>query len=61
MTGNELRRYYKIDRNQLPKRVKFYNDLNELLFEETYEVEVNWQERLRTNKERIYTELGMYF
>jgi len=41
----------------LPKRTKFYSNLQELLFDESYEIEVNWQERLRTNKERISQEL----
>eukprot|EP01084_Bolivina_argentea_P316077 547803_1 len=41
----------------LPIRTKFYNSLEELLYDESYQIEVNWPVRLRTNKERIYQEL----
>eukprot|EP01084_Bolivina_argentea_P057019 104253_1 len=48
---------YSLLQKHLPIRTKFYNSLQELLFDESYTIEVNWQERLRTNKERIYQEL----
>jgi len=42
---------------QLPRRTKFYANNRELLFDDSYPVEVDWTDRLRTNKERIYQEL----
>jgi len=48
---------WALSEEQLPKRTKFYADNKELLFDDTYPVDVNWCERLRTNKERIYQEL----
>merc|ERR1719334_1778437 len=46
-----------LSREHLPIRTKFYTDVKELLFDDSYPIEVNWSERLRTNKERIYQEL----
>merc|ERR1719334_226913 len=46
-----------LNEEHLPKRTKFYTDVKELLFDDSYPIEVNWSERLRTNKERIYQEL----
>lgn len=56
---NELKEKWLLEeeKEHLPERTKFYKELQELLFDETYEIEVNWPERLRTNKERIYQEL----
>eukprot|EP00485_Elphidium_margaritaceum_P017368 CAMPEP_0202726586 /NCGR_PEP_ID=MMETSP1385-20130828/184684_1 /ASSEMBLY_ACC=CAM_ASM_000861 /TAXON_ID=933848 /ORGANISM="Elphidium margaritaceum" /LENGTH=674 /DNA_ID=CAMNT_0049392809 /DNA_START=81 /DNA_END=2105 /DNA_ORIENTATION=+ len=42
----------------LPKRTRFFNDLSELLYDDSYSIEVNWEERLTTNKDRISRILG---
>eukprot|EP01084_Bolivina_argentea_P076666 138975_1 len=37
----------------LPKRTKFHQRLEEFLFDESYQIEVNWEERILCNKDRI--------
>jgi len=57
VSRSELQRKWRLRDVYVPQRTKFYSSLHELLFDDTYEIEVNWPERLRTNKERIYQEL----
>eukprot|EP01084_Bolivina_argentea_P208453 355392_1 len=42
----------------LPQRTKFCTTLSQLLYDETYAIEVNWEERLTTNKDRLCRVLG---
>merc|ERR1719216_788726 len=42
----------------LPKRTKFHEGLNDMLFDDTYQIEVNWEERILTNTDRICKVLG---
>eukprot|EP01083_Nonionella_stella_P066949 176719_1 len=42
----------------LPKRSKFYHSLSDLLYDDSCPIDVNWEERLTTNKDRIHRVLG---
>merc|ERR1711933_95387 len=42
----------------LPKRTKFTNCLSDLLYDDTFQIEVNWETRLITNKDRISKVMG---
>merc|ERR1712154_115758 len=43
---------------RLPKRTQFYRNATELQFDPHCPIEVNWEERLLTNKDRIRSVLG---
>lgn len=45
-------------RDHLPKRTKFASCLSDLLYDESFTIEVNWEERLTTNKDRLGKVLG---
>ncbi|ETO14584.1 hypothetical protein RFI_22784, partial [Reticulomyxa filosa] len=45
-------------RDSLPKRTRFYTSLSDLLFEPAFEFYIDWEERLRTCKDRIYKVLS---
>jgi hypothetical protein len=47
-----------IDADYLPKRTKFSPCLADLLYDDTYSVAANWEERITTNKDRIYKVMG---
>jgi len=43
----------------IPKRTKFHESLGDFLFDDSYQIEVNWEERIITNKDRICKVLGV--
>lgn len=43
----------------LPQRTKFHDNLGDFLFDDSYQIEVNWEERILTNKDRICGVLGV--
>eukprot|EP00485_Elphidium_margaritaceum_P007458 CAMPEP_0202689910 /NCGR_PEP_ID=MMETSP1385-20130828/5075_1 /ASSEMBLY_ACC=CAM_ASM_000861 /TAXON_ID=933848 /ORGANISM="Elphidium margaritaceum" /LENGTH=536 /DNA_ID=CAMNT_0049345125 /DNA_START=80 /DNA_END=1687 /DNA_ORIENTATION=+ len=42
----------------LPRRTRFCSSLTDVLYDESFVIEVNWEERLTTNKDRICKVLG---
>eukprot|EP01083_Nonionella_stella_P208513 756653_1 len=56
---NKLLKYnIKISIPQLPKRTKFYSSLTQILYDSSYAINANWEERLTTNKDRIFNVIG---
>jgi len=61
VTRHELIQYHwprSVDHSQIPKRTLFYNSSMDLLFHSHYRFEMDWEERLRTCKNRIYKALS---
>jgi len=46
------------DQEELPERTKFNTCLGDLLYDESYAITANWEERLMLNKDRIYKVMG---
>ena len=55
-----LKHYWRYDESLLPKRTLFYSTPNskDLIFNINYRFEIDWEERLRTCKNRIYKTLS---
>jgi len=43
----------------LPRRTRFHSSLDEFLFDDSYSIEVDWEERIATNRERLCGVLGV--
>ena len=53
-----LKHYWRYDESLLPKRTLFYSSEKDLIFNTNYRFEIDWEERLRTCKNRIYKTLS---
>eukprot|EP00484_Ammonia_sp_Unknown_P025241 CAMPEP_0197046756 /NCGR_PEP_ID=MMETSP1384-20130603/22402_1 /TAXON_ID=29189 /ORGANISM="Ammonia sp." /LENGTH=1123 /DNA_ID=CAMNT_0042478591 /DNA_START=106 /DNA_END=3477 /DNA_ORIENTATION=- len=53
-----LKHYWRYDESLLPKRTLFYKCEKDLIFNTTYRFDIDWEERLRTCKNRIYKTLS---
>ena len=57
MTASYLLRF-ATSNDQLPQRTIFYNSPSELIFNPEYKFYIDWDERLRTCKDRIFRVLS---
>jgi len=53
VTKDELNTKYGINDCDLPVKTDIFRDKTELIFDTSYKFKIDWQERLRTSKERI--------
>mmetsp|Transcript_40978 Transcript_40978/g.67363 ORF Transcript_40978/g.67363 Transcript_40978/m.67363 type:complete len:592 (+) Transcript_40978:44-1819(+) len=59
VTKQELmKHYWRHDESLLPQRTLFYHCEKDLIFNKNYRFEIDWEERLRTCKNRIYKTLS---
>jgi len=63
LAKNELMKKLKeadirISDQYLPQRTRFCMNLQDLLYDEMYSIQVNWEERLTTNQDRIHKVMG---